>query len=75
MTDLIILAKNAPEIAIGQKNCAGTMAADQRRLFPKMGKNTRDGQGSPGTAVPLLVAQAINPASSRAEGARFENLV
>jgi hypothetical protein len=36
VTDVVILAKYAQQIAVGKKNGAGTMGSDQWLFFPKM---------------------------------------
>jgi hypothetical protein len=36
MADIVILAEDAQQIAVGKKNGAGSMDAHQRILFPKV---------------------------------------
>jgi len=75
VADVVILTEDAPEVAMGQKDGSGPMISDERRFFPKVGKDTGDHQLGPGLAVPDLAVQAVHPAFSRTEPALPENLM
>jgi hypothetical protein len=74
MTDLIVLTKDTPKVAVGQKDGTRTMTTDQRRLLTIMGKNAGNRQLFACTAIACFAFQAINSALAWAESARFENL-
>jgi hypothetical protein len=42
MADFPVLAENAPEIAVGEKNCPGPSFSDQRSFLSKMGMGAED---------------------------------
>jgi hypothetical protein len=75
MTDLIVLAEDATEIAVGQKDRARTMTTNERRLLSMMRKHTGDCQFPPRMAVARLTVQTINAALAWTEGAGLENPV
>jgi hypothetical protein len=67
MADVIILAENAPEIAVGEKDGPRTMMSDQGGFLAKMGKGARDHEIRPSLADPNLPIQAIDPTPPWAE--------
>jgi hypothetical protein len=75
VADVVILTEDAPEVAMSQEDGPGPMISDERRFFPKVGKDARDHQLGPGLAVPDLILQPVHPAFSRAEPALPENLM
>jgi hypothetical protein len=75
MADVIILAENAPEIAVGKKDGPRTMISDQGGLLTKMGKGARDDEIRPSLADPNLSIQAIDPTPPWAEPASPQQLL
>jgi hypothetical protein len=65
MTDVVILAKNAPKITMGEKDGPRTAISNQGRLLAEMGKGTRDHELRPGLADSHLPVQAIDVALPR----------
>jgi hypothetical protein len=65
MADIVILAKNAPKITVGEEDGPRTVISNQGRLFAEMGKGTRDHELQPGLADSHLPVQAIDPALPR----------
>ena len=65
MADVVILAKNAPKITVGEEDGPRTVISNQGRLLAEMGKGTRDHELRPGLADSHLPVQAIDLALSR----------
>lgn len=65
MTDVVILAKNAPKVTVGEEDGPRTVMSNQGRLLAEMGKSTRDHGLRPGLADSDLPVQAIDPALPR----------
>jgi hypothetical protein len=74
MADVIVLAKQTPQIAMGQENRPGAITANKGRFLSMMGKNTRNAQFTTRTAVAHLAIHTVDPASTRTELTGFENL-
>jgi len=75
MADVIVLAEDASEVTVGQKDGSGTMISDERRFFTKMGEDTGDHQFGPGLAESDSPIQPVNPALPRTEPALFQNFM
>jgi len=69
VTDVVVLAKYAQQVAVGEKNSTGTIGPDQRLFFPKM----RVVAGHPGEfsclAGSRFSGKSINAAFSGAKNA------
>jgi hypothetical protein len=72
VTDVKVLAKQAQQIAMGEKNCAGTVGSDKRCFFSEM----RTVAGYPGKfagfAKSGFAGQPINTAFSGAKHTGFQ---
>jgi hypothetical protein len=75
MADVIILAEDAPEIAVGEKDGPRTVMTDQGRFLTKVGKGARHRKIRPSLADPNLSIQAIDPTASWAEPALPKELL
>jgi hypothetical protein len=69
MADIVILAEDAPEVAVGQKDCPGTAAADQRRLLAEMGESVGNREFISGPTVACLPTEPFHTALPRTEPA------
>jgi hypothetical protein len=70
-TDRIILAVNAAEVAVGEKNGPGSSLPDKRSLFPKMRGSAGNLHPSCRLAVTSLSCHAVHAAIPRAKMAVF----
>jgi hypothetical protein len=71
VTDIIILAEVAQQVAVGKKNRTGPPASHQRVLFPKVRIETGDIGVWAGFAYTGFPCQSIHLTSSGTEGAGF----
>jgi hypothetical protein len=69
MADVVILAENTSEIAMGEEDGARPVIANQRRLLAKVRKSTGHHKLRWGLAVSNLSIQSVHPTLSRAEPA------
>jgi hypothetical protein len=74
MTDGIVLAENAAEIAVGEKNGPRAMKADKRALFAEMRRAGGDLGEMAGAADSLFPFEPVDVTIAGADGAAFENL-
>ena len=72
MTDGVVLAESAEQIATAEKDRARAAAANQNTLFAKMRAVTRHLSQGSGSAVTLVTRQAIHTALPRTEAAATE---
>jgi len=75
MADVVILAKDAAQVAVGEENGAGTVMSNQRRLLTEMRKRTGYFEFSPGFTVSDTTNQSIDAALPWAESTLCEVLV
>src|SRR5271157_5897266 len=73
--DIIVLAEDAAQVAVGEEYGAGAMISDQWRFFPEMGKGAGDFQFCAGPAVSGFAIHATDKALPWAESALFEELI
>ena len=73
MTDLIVLAENAAEIAVAEEDGPGTGLTDQGGFLTKVRGITGHHRQATGPADPFLVLQPVYLAAPRAEAAFFKN--
>jgi hypothetical protein len=69
VTDIIVLAKIAQEVAVSEKNGPGTVLSHQGGLLSEMGIKTSHNCLGAGLAITDSPACAIDPALPRAQGA------
>jgi hypothetical protein len=70
--DRVILAEDAPQVAIGKKDCARPVPADEGPLFSEMGAVGRNLGNTPGPAKSLLSSRSVHAALPGAYRAFFE---
>jgi hypothetical protein len=75
VADVIILAEEAAEIAVGEKDSSRAAISDQRRLLPEMGKYARDHQLTSRPAVTQLSLGSVDLTVPRTETAFGEHFV
>jgi hypothetical protein len=78
MADIIILAESAPQVAVGEKNGARSLATHQGRLFAEMGIiGGYHGQsaGVTGSGLPVRSVHATATRAQGAAGQRVESLI
>jgi hypothetical protein len=71
LADVIVLTKNAPQVATGEKYCSRTRVANQRRLLSEMSIIAGDMNLSVYLAIAQLSLDSINLAIARTESATF----
>jgi len=69
LADLVILAEQAGEAAMGEKNGTRSAGAGQDRLFAEVGQRLAHHRFSAGPAETFLAPKAVYPAGPGAEGA------
>ncbi len=75
VTDVVILAETAIQVAVGEKDGAGTVCAHQRRLLPKVGVKAGHHRRCPGPApAQWIVLQPVHTTLSRAQAAFAQRL-
>jgi hypothetical protein len=72
VADVVILAKIAQQVAMGEKYRAGTVSANQGLFFPEMRVIAGNHGGSPCLAYSRLAGQAIHLALPGTQHARFQ---
>jgi hypothetical protein len=74
VADIVVLAKDTPQVAMGQKDGARAVGSHKGGLFSEMGKGAGDHHLRPCLAVPLLTRKAVHLTRSRAEAATRKDL-
>jgi hypothetical protein len=74
VADLVILAENAEQVAMGQKYCPRPSCADKGTFFAKMRAVAGDNSPGPGPADPFFIGQPVNFTLVRADTARRQPL-
>ena len=74
MTDVVVLTKLAPKVAVGKKNSAGAVAADEGRFFAMVGKGTGNDEFFARLTDTSLSFLSIDAASAGAESAGAQDV-
>jgi hypothetical protein len=69
MADPVVLAKDAAQIAKGEKDVSRTLRPRDGRFLPEMGPEMSHPDISTGPAEPALARKAVNTAMPGAQGA------
>ncbi|MFO7605651.1 MAG: hypothetical protein R6W72_05065 [Desulfurivibrionaceae bacterium] len=72
VAELIVLAEDAAEVAVAEKDGPRAGPADQNRFFPEVRGKARNPCQPPGPADPFPVGQPVDPAVTGAEPAIFQ---
>ena len=75
VADLVVLAKNAVQVAVGEKDGAGPLAAHQGVFLAEMGPIRRHHGLIPGAAQPQLPVMPVHQAVPGTEIALAQNLI
>ena len=70
VADLVILAEDTEQAAVGQKYCPRAAGADQGAFFAEMGGIAGNYSPGPGAADPFFIGEPVNLALPRTDTAR-----
>jgi hypothetical protein len=73
LADLVILAVDAPEIAVPEEDVADTPGADKQGFLPEVGRRSGDDRQGTRVASGNLAAETVVAAVMRAEDARLQH--